>query len=362
MNILKRWRKTSGAVLIPMIGITLIILIIGAIGDSLLNSVAVAMLVNLTLVIGTYIFSGNSGVVSFGQLSFMMIGAYTSALVTIPAQLKKVLMPNLVPWVRDIHVDFFTSVVIAAAVAGVVAFVLGLPLARLSGLGAGIASLALLLIVQTVFSHWDDVTMGAQTMIGVPADLTIWSGLGFALVAIVIAFAYQRSRAGLRMRAAREDELAAVAVGISVTRERHLAFVISGVVCGMGGAMTAHYLGALNSTLNSFLTPTFLTISMLVIGGLYSLWGGVVGTVFVSIIVEILRRLQGGVNIFGAQLAAPAGTDQVVLGIILLVTLYLRPDGITRSREAHWPKWPRTRKADPAAEIEPEHEPQPAAV
>ncbi|MFT4307465.1 MAG: branched-chain amino acid ABC transporter permease [Microbacterium sp.] len=354
MSTLERWRKTSAQALVPMACVTALILAIGALDNAPLTSVAISMLVNLTLVVGTYVFSGNSGVVSFGQLSFMMIGAYTTALVTIPANLKKILLPNLAPWLRDVQVDYVAGVLIAAAVSAAIAFVVGLPLSRLTGLGAGIASLALLLIVQTVFSQWDDVTMGAQTMIGIPTGLSLWPALGLALLAIVAAFAYQRSRAGLRMCAAREDELAAIAMGVDVARERHLAFTLSGAVCGMGGGMMAGYLGALNSTLSSFLTPTFLTVAMLVIGGLYSLWGAVTGTLFVTVVVEILRRFEEGVDVFGIQILAPAGLDQVVLGIILLLTLYLRPDGITRSSEARWPRFrrPESTVPDPVASVD----------
>jgi branched-chain amino acid transport system permease protein len=333
-----RWKKALAGLLVPAGGITIIIVIIGLINNVLLASVAIAMLVNLTLVVGTYIFSGNSGVVSFGQLSFMAIGAYSSALVSIPVGLKHVLLPNLVPWLGTLQVGFVTSVAVGALVAGVAAFIIGFPLSRLSGIQAGIASLALLLVVQTVASHWDDVTDGTQTMIGIPADLTLWPALVLTLISLGIAFAYQRSRFGLRMRAAREDELAAVASGISVARERHRAFALSGLVCGIGGAMSAHYLGALSSTLDSFFTPTYLTIAMLVIGGLFSLYGAVVGTVFVTIIVELLRRFELGVPLFGHLFVAPAGVDQVVLGVLLLLTLFLRPNGLTGSTEAQWPR------------------------
>lgn len=323
------------AILAPTLIVALPTALIAGVNDQLLTTVLLGALVNLVLTIGTYIFVGNSGVVSFGQMAFMMTGAYASALVSIPTALKPVLLPDLPSWLQATQLPLFPSILVGGVVAAVAALVTGFPLMRLSGIQAGIASLALLLIAQNVASHWDSVTKGTSTMIGIPADLSLGAALVVTVVVILIAYAYQRSRFGLRLRSTREDELAAIASGVRVARERHIAFVLSAFVCGMGGAMFAHYLGALSSTMNAFFTPTFLTIAMLVIGGLYSLSGAVVGTLAVSLLVEVLRRVQDGITLGGGT--AMVGLDTAAVGIVLLITLIVRPSGLTKGREARWP-------------------------
>lgn len=343
------------AILAPTLIVALPTAAIATANDQLLTTVLLGALVNLVLTIGTYIFVGNSGVVSFGQMAFMMTGAYASALVSIPAALKPVLLPDLPHWLQAMQLPLLPSILVGGVVAAVAALVTGFPLMRLSGIQAGIASLALLLIAQNVASQWDSVTKGTSTMIGIPADLSLGAALAIAVAVLVVAYAYQRSRFGLRLRSTREDELAAIASGVRVARERHIAFVISAFVCGMGGAMYAHYLGALSSTMNTFFTPTFLTIAMLVIGGLYSLSGAVVGTLTVSLIVETLRRVQDGIALGGG--ATIVGLDTAAVGVVLLITLIVRPSGLTKGREARWP----TRKT-PAGPTKPDakqHTPEP---
>lgn len=316
-----------------MVIVSVLALIIGSFGNIVLVSVLTAALVNLVLVVGVYVFNGNSGIFSFGQMVFMMIGAYTAALFSIPSVLKATLLPDLPSWIQETQFGLVGSILVGGVLAAVVAVVVGFPITRLSGIQAGIASLALLLIGQNVASRWTSVTNGSNTLVGIPTDLTVFSASVIVLIVIALAFFYQKSTFGLRIRAAREDELAATAAGVKVGRERLLAFVLSGFICGIGGGMSAHYLGALNSSIESFFTPTFLVIAMLVIGGLYSLFGAVVGTVFVSVVVELLRLFQQGVQLGSTIIALPVGTDTAVLGVLLLLMLILRPAGITSGRE-----------------------------
>jgi branched-chain amino acid transport system permease protein len=323
---------------IPIVIVTLISLVITRLGSPVLVSVLMAALINMALVVGVYVFNGNSGVFSFGQMAFMMVGAYAAALFSIPVALKKVLLPDLFPWVQQAQFGLVGSIVIGGVFAAIAAAVLGYPLMRMSGIQAGIATLALLLIAQNVASRWDSVTNGSKTLVGIPNDLTPYIALAFVLVMLVVAYSYQVSRFGLRLRAAREDELAATASGVRVSRERQIAFVLSAFICGVGGGMIAHFLGSLSSTSDSFFTPTFLVIAMLVIGGLYSLSGAVVGTIFVSVVVELLRQIQLGVSLGSVDITMPPGTDTVVLGLLLLVTLIFRPSGLTLSREFRWPR------------------------
>ncbi|MEX2375365.1 MAG: branched-chain amino acid ABC transporter permease [Dehalococcoidia bacterium] len=290
------------------------------------------MLVYVVFVVGLYVFVGNSGILSFGHASFMLIGAYVTALVTIPVTTKSVLLPHLPSFVADLQL----SVVPAAAMAGIVAALFaglaGAPLMRLAGIAATIATFALLLVANTVANNWDAVTRGRGTMIGVPTETTRYRALLFACLAIVVAYAFQRSRVGLELRASREDSVTASSVGINVVRARWIAFVVSGFVTGVAGFLYAQLLGAYSPD-TFFLTTTFLAIAMLVIGGIYSLGGAVIGTVAVSALTAGLRHIERGIDLYVFDLPARPGTEKLGVALAMMVILIFRPNGLVGDHE-----------------------------
>ena len=112
------------------------------------------------IVVALYVFIGNSGVISFGQMSFVAVGAFLSGILTIDAQQKSFVLPNLFPILRDTHVGTPLSLVLAALAGGVYALLVGLVLMRLSGLPAGIATFAVLGITYNVFRNWEKIGPG----------------------------------------------------------------------------------------------------------------------------------------------------------------------------------------------------------
>jgi branched-chain amino acid transport system permease protein len=342
-----RWQALLGpapVLLVPCAIVVAAVVAVGLFGSPVTHSVAILSLVYLVLTVGTYVFVGNSGIVSFGQMSFMAVGAYASALLTVPALLKHTLLPSLPGWLESTSMGLVLATVLSGLVAAVLAVVLGKVLMRLAGISAGIASLALLLVAHNVINTWESVTRGTKTMIGIPTDVTLYGTMGFALAAIVIAALYQASSSGLRLRAAREDEVAARASGVRVARERLVAVVVSGFICGVGGSLLAHYQGTLTPTLDFFLAPTLLTLVMLVIGGIRSLLGAVVGAVVIAVLNELLRRLEQGLDVGGIFIHTRPGLGGIILGALMLVMLIVRPDGVTGSREARLPRLSRSRQ------------------
>ncbi len=232
-------------------------------------------LVNTAIVVALYVFIGNSGVLSFGHMSFVAIGAYLSGILTLGAEQKNFVLPAMVPVLRHTHVSTISSLALAALAGGIFALLTGIALMRLSGLPAGIATFAVLGITANIISYWDKIGPGVTALALVPESGT-WTLAAGAVLAILVAFAYQRSRFGRRLRATREDPRAAEASGIHVHRERLVAFVISGALAGFAGGLLVHELGSI--TVNQvYLELTFITLAMLVIGGVQSVWGAVVG-------------------------------------------------------------------------------------
>jgi branched-chain amino acid transport system permease protein len=264
----------------------------------------------------------------------MAVGAYVAALLTIPAIQKQLFYKDLPPILDFLHHTELappTAALIAGGCGLVVALVVGVPVLRLTGLPAAFATLCVLVIANVVLANWSQVTRGNTTTLGVPQYATVMNTLVVAIGAILIAFLFQRSRVGFLLRASREDEYAAAALGIRVVWGRWLAFGLSGLVVAVGGAMYAYYLPFASQEF--YLDRTILIVAMLIIGGQRSLWGAVSGALLVGLLWEFLRRLESGADVAGLHLTTPAGTTAVALGLVLLLILLLRPRGITGGKE-----------------------------
>lgn len=314
----------------------LVTLVAWVLGPDSLDRVTLGMVIDLILVVGLYTFVGVSGVFSFGHVAFMAIGAYAGAIFVMPPETKRFVIPDLPAPLADVHLGAFPATLAAGGVAAAVALVLGVPLVRLSGLTAGLATFAVLIIVNVVARNWQQVTHGTAGIAGIPRTTTIGVALGWAMVAMATAWAFQRSRPGLRLRASREDEGAARAIGISVARERGIAFVLSAFFVGAGGALYGMFIGSFTPDA-FFLNVTFLITAMLIIGGMTSLAGAVVGTIVIAALAELLRRAEEGIDLGLFHLSAKPGLREVGLAVVMLAILILRPAGLTGGRELGWP-------------------------
>jgi branched-chain amino acid transport system permease protein len=293
-------------------------------------------LVAVAMVVAIYVFVGNSGVLSFGQISFVAVGAFAAGVLTVPSALKGSVLPGLFPVLRDNTIGNVTSLVLAAAAGGILAFLVGLPLMRLSGLAAGIATFAVLEITHNLLREWTRIGPGATTLSLVPETTGPLQATVGVLVVLLVAFAYGRSRLGRMLRATREDPAAAQAAGIDVHRQRLWAFTLSGALAGFAGGLLVHMLGSI-TTEQVYLELTFVTLAMLVVGGVTSLWGAVVGALAVSGLDSFLGKAEEGVNV-GFTLDVPTGTRLVVVGALMALVLILRPSGITGGRELRLPR------------------------
>ena len=287
-------------------------------------------LVMVAIVVALYVFVGNSGVISFGHVSFVAVGAYLAGIITVDPQTKHFTMPSLFPVLLHAHVSTVPSLALAAAAGGVYALLVGLPLMRLSGLPAGIATFAVLGITYNVLYYWQKVGPTAQTLSDIP-EVGRWTVAVGAVIAAVIAYAYQRSRYGRMLRATREDPAAAGASGISVYRQRLLGFTLSGALAGLAGGLYVHQLGLITPDL-FYLDLTFVTLAMLVFGGVASLWGAVLGALVISALNSFLGDAENTVHV-GFTLTLPNGTRLVTIGALMALVLILRPSGLTGGRE-----------------------------
>ncbi len=330
-------------------GAVVIAALLGAAASASTEIYFVNALVAVTIVVAIYVFVGNSGVLSFGHISFVAVGAWAAGVLSVPVSEKPAIMQYLFPVLRDHTVGNVTSLLIAAGIGGVYALLVGLPLMRLSGLAAGIATFGVLEITHNLLRYYEKVGPGSNTFSSVPETTGLLQAAIGALLVIGVAFGYQSSRFGRLLRATREDPAAARAVGVSVYRQRLLAFTLSGVLAGFAGGLYVHLLPINTETV--YLDLTFITLAMLVIGGMTSLWGAVVGALAVSGLDSLLAEAESGLDIAGIQVDLPSGTRLVVVGALMALVLILRPNGITGGREFRLDRLRRTRPPIPKEPI-----------
>ncbi|GAA1858805.1 branched-chain amino acid ABC transporter permease [Microbacterium koreense] len=296
-------------------------------GDASLRRIVVGALVNMIAVIGIYVFIGLTGVFSFGQLAFMAIGAYATAVLTVPIASKSALFDGMPEWLVQAQLPGILAVLVGAVLAAAVALVLSIPLARMNDITASLGTLAILVAVYVVAGNWSAVTNGSRGITAIPTSTTLVVALVVGGVVIVAVWLFQESPIGLKIRATREDAVAARAIGINVGVSRGIAFVASGFVVGIAGGLYAQLQGSLSPDA-FYLGPTFILIAMLVVGGMSSLTGAVVGTLVITALRRSLQWIEGGIE--------RPGLTEVGLGIALLAILAFRRRGITDGRELSW--------------------------
>ncbi len=329
-----RPRLSVAASLLVPLALIAALATVGANGTPSFQSTVTTILCNLVIVLGLQVFVGNSGVYSFGQLGFATAGAYVAAFLTLPAAFALLQTPGLPHFIVDADLGPLLSTLIAAAISGLLAIVVGLPLMRTSTLAIPISTFAFLLVVYNVVANWDQVTGGSSGLVSIPTTTGVDSAGLWAAVAVIVALSFKWSASGYRLQATREDEVAARSIGINLTRERLIAFGISGVLCGIGGALAVHQSGVLNPT-TFYFGATVTTMTMLVVGGARSVLGAVIGAIAIAMVNEMLRGVENGTELLGAiSIGEAPGLAAIGLGLILLATMIAMPSGLSGGREA----------------------------
>ena len=263
----------------------------------------------MCVVVALYVFVGNSGVLSFGHVSFVAVGAWTAGVLSVPVEEKPATMPNLFGLLSDTTTGNLASLALAALAGGVFALVAGLPLMRLSGLAAGIATFAVLGITNNILRYYEKIGPGLNVFSSVPETTDLLQAGGARDRRHRRGVPLPGQPLGRRLRAARDDAAAARAVGISVYQQRLIAFALSGALAGLAGGLYVHFL-PINADF-VYLELTFMTLAMLVIGGMTSLWGAVVGALAVSGLDSLLAEAEGGLGRVDLPSGEPARRGRV---------------------------------------------------
>lgn len=340
----------SAAVLCVVVAVPCLIIYLALSGP--LVTTTTNFLVMLTAVTALGIFAGNSGILSFGHCAFMALGAQISATLSIAPAMKKSAFPLLPDFVLQNQLGVIAALAVAMVLVGVVAYGIGLILCRLNGSSASIATLGLLIIVETLIVAAQGYTRGNQAVYGVPKWIDISTALPLALLTIAAARLFRDSRPGLLLRSSRENEAAAKSIGIDVPRQRQAAWVLSAMLSALAGGMMAHFLTVF-SPKQFYFDLTFAIIVMQVVGGMASVTGAVAGTIAITAAIEVLRRLENGIDLGIAQVPQIFGLTALGLSLIVIAMLYRRREGLLGFAEIEnlWPWLRRLTGSRDAAEI-----------
>src|SRR6267143_814789 len=245
--------------------------------------------INVILAVSLNLITGFTGQFSIGHAGFMAVGAYSSAYLTVYfAQGWERSLAGIVGSGLAHVLIFLLAILVGALVAAIAGLIVGIPSLRLRGDYLAIVTLGFAEIIRIVILNIDKV--GGATGFTVPGYTNfLWVGT-FAVLTIVIVHNIVHSDMGRALVSIREDELAAEAMGINTTYYKVLAFVISSALAGMAGVLFAHYTQFLSTNDFQFIR-SFEIIIMIVLGGMGSLTGSVLGAIIITFLPELLRTL-----------------------------------------------------------------------
>ncbi len=284
--------------------------------------------INIILATSLNLINGFTGQFSIGHAGFMAVGAYSSAFFSVTWG--KSIEASLAPLGEMVaaSVVLLAAIVIGAAVAALMGLIVGIPSLRLKGDYLAIVTLGFAEIIRIVILNIDAV--GGATGYQVPGYANfMWIAI-FALITVVVIRNIVRSDRGRALISIREDELAAEAMGVNATRYKGTSFVIGSAFAGVAGVLFAHYNKFLSTNDFQFI-KSFEIIIMIVIGGMGSITGAILGAIIVTLLPELLRQLpdvQVGGTVFRF-----ADLRLVIFALILILTMIIRPQGLLGTAE-----------------------------
>jgi len=289
-------------------------------------------IINLVLIavvgaLGLNILVGYTGQISIGHAAFMSVGAYTAANLAVKA-----------------HLPFWITLPAGGLMAALIGAIVGIPSLRIKGLYLAIATLAGQLIIEWTINHVPWISGGAQASIQVPRPSLLGYELRtqgqlyffllfFAALAIVATINLVRSRIGRAFIAVRDQDIAAEIIGIDIFRYKLLSFAISSFYAGVCGVLYTYYLGIANYE-QFQIVVSIDYLAMIIIGGLGSVLGSILGATFVTFLPIVIRWTMesfGGLFFSPAELPGTISSLRlIVFGALIILFLVVEPEGLNR--------------------------------
>jgi len=284
--------------------------------SSLLLTVLIFTAIYSLMAIGQNLITGYGGMLSLCQAGFYAIGAYTTAILS-----------------TTYGMNFWMTLPFAVIITAAFGFLIGMPTLRLRGDYLAIATLGFGEIVRNILTNWVSLTNGPMGIRKIPKISIFGYQIGqsnklvfLVLIWVFVLFAYllmrhlARSRMGRALAAIREDEIAANSMGINPTKYKVCAFMLGASVAGVAGSFYVAYMGSVMPSTFTFMISV-MVLCMVVLGGMGNFAATILGALIIELI-DYLPRLLGITNLIPAQF------KQVIFGLILVIMMILRPQGI----------------------------------
>jgi branched-chain amino acid transport system permease protein len=293
--------------------------------------------INIILALSLNLINGFTGLFSLGHAGFMAIGAYTCALLTMsPAQKESnFFLQPIVPWLANIQIPFLPAIIIAGLIAAFFGCLIGAPVLRLRDDYLAIATLGFSEIIRVVFTNLQSITNGSLGLKGLPRFSNLWWTWGIAALTVLFMYALVNSSYGRALKAIRDDEFSAEAMGINVFKMKVVSFTVSSFIAGVGGALLGHLITTIDPKQFIFL-KTFDIILIVVLGGVGSITGSVIAAIFITFLMEFLRILDGPLNFILVHTDGLPGLRMVVFSFLLMAVILFRQKGLMGTNEFSW--------------------------
>ena len=301
------------------------------------QTLMVSALITIIGAVGLNILTGTTGLISLGQAGFMAVGAYTNAIL-----------------MTDHGMPVWVSLPSAGVVAAVVSLVVGIPSLRLKGLYLAITTLAFAFIINHIILYADALTHGPNGIFVNGAILfgldlqrgkpLYYLALGLTIATVLLALNLSRTRVGRAWMAIRDHDIAARVMGVDLVRYKLLAFMTSSFIVGVSGALLSLQIRFVNIDVFAFIL-SIEALAAIILGGLGSVAGAVLGALFLSFLPEAIR-------LSIATFADPSSTIYtdyvyeirgIAYGVVIVLFLRFKPDGLIgfwRDARRYWSDWP----------------------
>lgn len=281
--------------------------------------------------------NGFTGQFSLGHAGFMAVGAYTTALLIMPPDIKveNFFLKPIIPPLANVHLPFLLALTAGGLLAAGVAFLIGYPVLRLKGDYLAIATLGFSEIIRIIFTNTQSITNGSLGLKSIPNYTNLWWSFGLAAFTIIFIVSLIRSSYGRAFKAIREDEIAAESMGINLFKHKMWSFVIGAFFAGVGGGLLASLIGAIDPLMFRFFL-TYNILLIIVLGGLGSITGTVIASFIITIATEGLRFLDESINIGEYTIQGIPGLRMVVFSVLLMIVIIFFRNGLMGKKEFSW--------------------------
>jgi branched-chain amino acid transport system permease protein len=299
----------------------------------ILNNIAIFII----LAVSYNLINGVTGQFSLEPNAFVAVGAYTSALLTLSPEEKLrsfIIEPMMWP-LSEISISFPVSLLIAGLVTAFMALLMAIPVFRVRGDYLAIVTLGFGEVIQVVANNVVPITNGPLGLKGLTPHTNLWWSWGIAIFTVFCVVRLVNSSYGRSMKAVREDETAAEAMGINAFRIKTLAFTFSAFFEGVAGGLLAHLITTISPTLFTFLL-TFHLLIIIVVGGLGSTTGAIIAAAIFTYGSEFLRIVEEPITLFGFDYKGIPGMRMVILSVLLIIVMLFARSGIMGRNEFSW--------------------------